>query len=172
MNTKELKLNQEVALRTSGGMYEPRYSFGWAVVKITPTGQVVVRATESAARRPGTERRFDRHGCEMGNAFDQAVIEPDVAAVRARLEQRRLRQDAAQALNAVQLKEPVRSTYGDGSMRDSLTVLEALMLKARAAVAALAPEVPLDMDGSPLNLEPNDQPTAAQRAAAEEEDAQ
>lgn len=130
-NTKSLTLGQEVAIGTSGS-YETRYSFDWTVVRITPSGQVVVSKADQ-------ERRFNARGYEMGrgDTWRTPFLVEDVARVRDQQARAARARAAAAALNEVSQLERVRDTYSKEFMLEQVAALEALVAKARAAVEAI-----------------------------------
>jgi hypothetical protein len=77
MNTKNAVVGQEAAVAHSGS-WSTHYNFGYRVVKVTPSGQVVIRRESD-----GYERRFDNRGKEMGKSYcsDYLVLDVDAVAL-------------------------------------------------------------------------------------------
>lgn len=137
---EDVKPGQEVCLRT-GRSHAP-FSFGFEVVRVTPSGQVVLKSTsaDGSAARAGAEFRFDRRGGEMGlSSYSQRWIETDVAGARACAEIDRLRAVAARATNEIKRgnEMTVGVLYDTDTMKRHLDALRRLLCEAEVAVEFL-----------------------------------
>lgn len=137
------------SMRSSWGT--PRYTFGWVVERVTPTGKgVAARSyTNADGTTSVTRRGFQHQGYETTDGKDGQPnpngtvrnyggrFYQDVEGLRAQMERQARSRAASDALNAVKLERPTRETYSEESLRESLATLEALLATARAAVEAI-----------------------------------
>jgi hypothetical protein len=134
MNTKQIKVGQEVAIRSGYG--DGEYRFGLLVRKVTPTGQVVVGAAGDEK-----EFRFGPDGREMGKGFQSvytATLEPDVAKARAETARKERLRAAREAVHAIKADPGSNSRYWDKvALCRELEQLEKLVAMARKAVEAI-----------------------------------
>lgn len=150
-----VKVGQELAFEDGSSMrssWRPaRYTFGWIVERVTPTGKgVAVRSYTNADGSKGALKRgFQHQGYETTDGKDGqpnpngAVrnyggrFYQDVEGLRAQMERQARSRVASDALNAVKLGRPARDTWSKDSMLEEVTLLEALLATARAAVEAI-----------------------------------
>lgn len=150
-----VKVGQELAFEDGSSMRSSwgpaRYTFGWIVGRVTPTGKgVAVRSYTNADGSKGALKRgFQHQGYETTDGKDGqpnpngAVrnyggrFYQDVEGLKAQMARRERSQAAAIALNAVKLERPARETWGKESLLEEVTRLETLLATARAAVEAI-----------------------------------
>lgn len=136
MNAVLPVVGQQVYILRSG-TYELRATLA-AVVKVTPSGQVTLRNVDAIDATQ--DRRFNARGNEIGESsnYTSHFLDWDVERRNAILTDQKLRGAAANALNAVTVRERrVEPTWGTDSMRAEIERLEALVATARAAVNLL-----------------------------------
>lgn len=75
MNANKIEIGQEVVIVTVGN-YGPRYSFGWKVAKVSPTGQTTLEKGDM-------KRRFGSNGRELGEKYYNITFSADVAGLKA-----------------------------------------------------------------------------------------
>lgn len=129
----QVSVGQAVAVQSSYANHS--YNFDYAVVKVTPKGQVVVKRGSD-----GYEMRFDADGYEMSkfaSKYRRSRLVVDVEAARKAEAAKAARRNAAALLNAVAVGHQVTEHYGPEDMAKVLADLEAKIAAARAAVEAL-----------------------------------
>lgn len=131
-------VGQEIAYSAYTGGYEPRYSFGWIVTKVTPSGRFTAQRGDDATYA----RHFNTQGYEVKSLVSGTLrtcggaARTDVTELKARAAQRDQARAAAAAILAVKVTE-CRHTYGKDYMLEQVAQLEALVAAARAAVEAI-----------------------------------
>jgi hypothetical protein len=120
------------AVQHNGSCGHTSYQLGYAVTKVTPTGQVTIKRDSD-----GYERKFKPNGHEMNKLAYGDTLRLDVEAVQAEMNRVSRHRAAADAINNVRLEEQVKHTWGADSMRDRIADLEALLAKAKEAVNQL-----------------------------------
>lgn len=129
MNTKELKVGQEVAV-IRPGYYGARHGFGYHVHKVTPSGQVVIMRDSD-----NYVRRFDKDGREIGKFADGRLV-IDVDEARAFENKQKRSNDAANAIMAVRVDRSL-GTYSKQGLLEQVEELQKLVDAARAAVESI-----------------------------------
>jgi hypothetical protein len=134
MNTKQVKVGQEVAIRSGYG--DGEIAFGAIVKRVTPSGQVVVQFPSS-----DRERRFGADGYEMdkhGSSYHRARLLTDVAEARAETARKERLRAAREAVHAIKADPGSNSRYWDKKdLCRELEQLEQLVAMARKAVEAI-----------------------------------
>lgn len=153
-NFPTVKVGQELAFEDGSSMRSSwgpaRYTFGWIVERVTPTGKgVAVRkiprlnGTEEVHKRGFQHQGYETQDNEKGPNPNGAVrnyggrFYQDVEGLRAQMERQARSRKASEALNEVKLGNPARDTWSKDSMLEEVTRLEALVAAARAAVEAI-----------------------------------
>lgn len=126
-----IAIGQEIAIQSSYN--DNSYMFGYAVAKVTPTGQVGVKRTAD-----GYEMRFDKDGYRMDGASsryrrERLVIDLNAAHEDVRRAAAQLM--AADAINAIRGNAGRRNDKE--SMREQVAKLAELLEAARVAVEAI-----------------------------------
>jgi hypothetical protein len=113
-----ISIGQEAAVVHSGSWIDTVY-FGYAVTKVTPTGQVTVTSQD------GRTRRFDKKGYEMGTSssqFRRDMVRFDIDVLQEQEDRKKRAFYAAQVINDI---IPIRVTrqYSKDAMHDALNAL-------------------------------------------------
>lgn len=109
IDTKALRVGQEVATANPNSWGQDSLSTGWKVIRITPSGQVVVG--RKVGDNAPVERRFDKNGCEIGvfragGKYSAPYLRIDVDAVRNEIRERLQRLDVLRAFDALRSAIP------------------------------------------------------------------
>lgn len=153
-NFPTVKVGQELAFEDGSSMRSSwgpaRYTFGWIVERVTPTGKgVAVRkiprlnGTEEVHKRGFQHQGYETQDNEKGPNPNGAVRKyggrfyQDVEGLRAQMERQARRRKASDALNEVKLPSHARDTWSKESLQQSVADLEVLLATARAAVEAI-----------------------------------
>ena len=131
----QVEVGQEVAV-----VGRTQKSVGWHVVRVTPSGQIVVKKGE-------TERRFNAKGNAVGDYW--TCLSTDVEKVKTEIRAARAKSAAVIAMN--QIEDAVQKhRFGDLDkmeaglvlVAEQLALARAALENARAAHAALAAVAP------------------------------
>jgi hypothetical protein len=134
-------VGQEVAVATYGG-HAPRFSFGWFVKKVSPTGQITVERDNLAGK---VAKRFRPDGRELGgNSYYSSRMETNVAEIQARLAAIQAREEATAAFHKIsallekKVGVPGRWMLDKTQLTEVLAEMDELVAAARAKVEALS----------------------------------
>jgi len=135
-------VGQPVATHRSGSFGEGTYSTGYVVVKVTPSGQVIIRRTTetSSPNFPNVDRRFDTNGYEMGKGYSRGTRLVSVEEATQAIELRAKRNAIQTAFGQIQktINEYRNVTMGDyETYLKAVESIEADVAQARQVVEAM-----------------------------------